>query len=114
MDLERKRLNIAEKHILTWFSEIKKCLEKEEDAIFCEKLPQTKVKVAKEKMLVKKTIQFLFEEAASTFKDIEREQGNKINKNVFIKFVQVFLTGIVEGELGDMFLAFMKKLGVNQ
>jgi hypothetical protein len=55
----------------------------------------------------------LFEEAASTFKDIEREQGNKINKNVFIKFVQVFLTGIVEGELGDMFLAFMKKLGVN-
>lgn len=26
----------------------------------------------------------------------------------------MFLTGIVEGELGDMFLTFMKKLGVSQ
>lgn len=43
---------------------------------------------------------------------MEREQG-KIVKSVFIKFVQVFLTGIVEGELGDMFLAFMKKLGIS-
>lgn len=56
MESERKRLNIAEKHILNWFSELKKCLEKEDDAFFCDNLQQTKVKIAKEKMLVKKTI----------------------------------------------------------
>ena len=56
MELERKKHHIAEKHIISWFAEIKKCLEKEDDAIFCENLPKTKVKIAKEKILTKRTI----------------------------------------------------------
>jgi|688.fasta_scaffold661149_1 hypothetical protein len=113
LEFERKRLTTAEKNILSWLIDIKKCLDKDEQASFCESLPKTTVKVAKEKMLTKKLIRFLFDEVM-TQQFVDRNNSPLINKSEFIKFVQAFRRDILEGEISDMFLALLKKLAVSQ